>query len=59
MKKRTSDNLRLNKKSISTLNSLKIRGGNLSSHKETFPLGVCTCNDTCISVEICPPTQEL
>lgn len=57
MKKRTSQNLSLNKKSISKLDSLVVTGGMLSSNRETFPLGVCTCNYTCESVEIC--TNEL
>ncbi|WP_046758346.1 hypothetical protein [Kordia jejudonensis] len=57
MKKRTTQSLQLNKKSISKLDSLIITGGDLSSFRETFPLGVCTCNYTCQSVEICPPTE--
>ncbi|WP_430412097.1 hypothetical protein [Kordia sp.] len=58
MKKRSSQSLTLNKKSISKLDSLVVTGGALSSLRETFPLGVCTCNYTCHSVEICPTKME-
>ena len=57
MKKKSSQNLSLNKKSISKLDSIIVTGGALSS-RETFPLGVCTCNYTCHSVEICPTEMD-
>lgn len=54
MKKRSTQSLKLNKTSISKLDSLKVIGGKLSSNQETIPVGICTCNLSCHSCPECP-----
>lgn len=58
MKKRSTQNLSLNKTSISKLDSLTVIGGKLSPNQETFPVGVCTCNLSCHSCPDCPTELE-
>lgn len=53
MKKRTSKNLSLNKKSISQLDSTVVSGGRLSPNRTTVPVGVCTCHLSCHSCGDC------
>jgi len=54
MKKRTSQNLTLNKKSISKLDSIIVSGGRLGSNQTTIPVGICTCHLSCQSCQDCP-----
>lgn len=54
MKKRTSQNLQLNKKSISKLDRIVVSGGQLRTGETTIPVGICTCHLSCHSCPECP-----
>ncbi|WP_298422634.1 hypothetical protein [uncultured Kordia sp.] len=54
MKKRTTQSLALNKKSISKLDRIIVSGGRLGSNQTTIPVGVCTCHLSCYSCPDCP-----